>query len=254
MARAQLEVTHAGHAKECGEKCTKRLEPFGREGYSQNDEDGIIAEIFRRIGTTNKKFVEFGTGDGTENNTLFLLKQDWSGLWLEGSKDHHENQKAKYSRELREGRLTTVNAFLTVENIDSVIVDAGFSGEIDLLSIDVDGNDYHLWEAIYSASPRVAAIDYNAYVPPPVRWFMEYNETHAWDGTSTAIGASLQSLVELGFQKGYHLVGCNIVGLNAFFVRSDLIGKHFTANNSTIALHHPRRWWLDRVFHHTTVA
>ena len=107
--------THARYADK------KHLIPFGNKVYSQNDEDGIIAEIFNRIGTTNKVFVEFGVGDGLENNTLALLFQGWTGLWIDASQ--------KYARQIRGGlvktiaskRLVLINDFVKKDNVNSLI-------------------------------------------------------------------------------------------------------------------------------------
>ena len=225
-----------------------RLEGHGFKGYSQNDEDGIIQEIFRRIGTDKKTFVEFGTENGTQNNTVYLLHQGWKGLWLDGSQQHIDDQKRLFQWATENGQLTSVCSFLTLENINSVIGENGFQGDIDLLSIDIDGNDYHLWKAIDVVSPRVVVIEYNAYVPPPVEWIMPYQEDYVWDGISTYFNSSLASLAKLGISKGYSLVGCNITGLNAFFVRSDLVDGKFCADQDPRTLFHPRRYWLDSCF------
>lgn len=225
-----------------------RLEPFGTKRFSQNDEDGIIAEIFRRIGVTNRRFVEFGTGDGKENNTLSLLLQGWSGLWLEGDADKHMAQKRSFGHYVNQGSLVSKQAFLTRDNINAVISAAGLSGDIDLLSIDVDGNDLHLWKAISVIRPRVVVIEYNAYVAPPHRWVMPYSPAYVWNGKSTYFGASLSSLVALGESKGYRLVCCNLIGLNAFFVKHDCLASNFPYAGDIDQLYHPRRWWLDRVF------
>jgi hypothetical protein len=224
---------------------SKRLEPYGFKGFSQNDEDGIIGEIFNRIGTVDKTFVEFGTGNGLENNTLFLLKQDWCGLWLEGSTKDHQQQTNTFIKEITNSQLRCVNSFLTTDNINSVIESAGFRGEIDLLSIDVDGNDYHLWKSISVVQPRVVVIEYNAYIPPPIRWITLYKQDYVWDGKSTYFSASLSSMNELADSLGYSLVSCNITGLNAFFVRNDLLQNKFCDNRTPAELFHPRRWWLD---------
>src|SRR4029079_7267506 len=101
--------------------------------------------------------------------------------------------------------------------------DAGARGPVDLLSIDVDGNDYHLFEALSVLEPRVVVIEYNGYAPPPVLWVMEYGADQTGAGPHY-FGASLKSLELLAKKKGYTLVGCNLVGLNAFFVKSELVG------------------------------
>ena len=99
--------------------------------------------------------------------------------------------------------------------------------EFDLLSIDIDGNDYWVWQAVTHYKPRVVVIEYNALYGPSAPWIMEYNAAHCWDGTSCYHGASLKSLETLGAGKGYRLVGCDITGMNAFFVREDLVKNLF---------------------------
>lgn len=232
----------------------RRLELFGGSILSQNDEDGMIAEIFRRVGVTNRRFVEFGTGDGSENNTAALLIQGWSGVWLEGSAEHHATQRSVFDRAIRAGRLVTKQAFLTAENIDSTIASTGLAGPIDLLSIDVDGNDYHLWKAITVVQPRVVVIEYNACVEPPIEWTMPYHSGYVWSGRDAHFSASLAALAALGNRLGYSLVACNIVGLNAFFVKKDLVDGSFCDVDDVAALYHPRRSWLDDAFRHDRLS
>ena len=111
--------------------------------------------------------------------------------------------------------------------------------EIDLLSIDIDGNDYYVFKAINNINPRVVVIEFNAKFPPPMEWIMPYNPTHIWDGTDNQ-GASLQSLVNLGKTKGYNLVATNLNGVNAFFVREDLCGDKFS-QDSVAKLYNPMK-------------
>jgi hypothetical protein len=227
----------------------RRLERFGSKGYSQFDEDGVLQEIFRRVGVTNRRFLEIGTGDGRENNTVYLLCQGWGGVWIEADLGHHEIQRRAFKPAVDSSRLRPVHGFATRDNINELIEDTGgLQGPIDLLSIDIDGNDYHLLEAITVVAPRVIVIEYNAYIPPPVLWVMEYNPSHIYDEGSTYFGASLKSLELLGRKKGYTLVGCNLVGLNAFFVRTDLAGDLFAEEGQAERLFQPRRYWLDRAY------
>ena len=171
------------------EKC---LELYGFKVYSQNDEDGIIEEIFNRIGTTNKIFVEFGVSNCLECNSHYLLHKGWRGLWIEGSRKHFDEMFARFFPVIRIGQLGCINAFITKNNINDLIQSAKISGEIDLLSIDIDGNDYYVWEAINVVRPRAVVIEYNAKFPPPVEWIMEYEESHIWDITDD-FGASITS-------------------------------------------------------------
>jgi hypothetical protein len=205
------------------------LDSFGYQVYSQNDEDGIINEIFKRIGTTNKKFVEFGVQDGLESNCHFLLLQGWCGLWIDGDEKTFKGLEKYFLEPISTGQLTAINAFITIENINDlikswIVSEEGVMAEIDLLSIDIDGNDYWVWQAIKCIEPRVVVIEYNRKFPPPCEYIMEYNPNHIWDG-SDEYGASLKSLELLGDKLGYTLVGTN--GVNAFFVKKDLAKNLF---------------------------
>jgi hypothetical protein len=206
-----------------------RLERFGFRVHCQYDEDGLIAEIFRRIGTTSRTFVEFGAGIGTENCTGFLLMQGWRGLWIEGHKDFPFFATHTWGSEIRRGQLTLRNTFITVDTIDDTIRDGGFSGEIDFLAVDLDGNDYHVLERISAVAPRVICAEYNAVIPPGVFWRMERNDSFVWDTLDYRTGASLKALETLLDARGYALVGCSIAGVNAFFVRKDLTEGKFAA-------------------------
>lgn len=204
----------------------KSLIPYGHKIYSQNDEDGIIREIFNRIGTTNKTFVELGVGDGLENNTLALLFDDWKGLWVEGSSQNVDKIAKGYAKTISGGQLTVIQSMITKENINDTISSQLDCKEPDLLSIDLDGNDYHVFEAISGIKPRVVVMEYNAKFAPPVSYCMQYDAEHIWDGTDK-FGASLSFLEARLREKGYSLVGCNLTGANAFFVRQDLVENKF---------------------------
>ena len=220
----------------------KRLERHGFRAFSQNDEDGIVQEIFRRIGTGRKTFVEFGVQDGLQNNTRLLLYQGWRGHWIEADASACRSMRRAFAAEIATGQLQLCHGFVTTQNIVGLI-EAAQLGDIDLLSIDIDGNDYWIWEAI-SLSPRVLVIEYNAKFPPPTTWVMQYNPQHRWDYTDYQ-GASLESLCELGRRKGYTLVGCCLAGVNAFFVRNDLLNDCF-APPDTSALYNPPRYYMQR--------
>lgn len=214
------------------------LDRFGYKVYSQNDEDGIIQEIFKRIGTTNKVFVEFGVEDGLESNGHFLLFTGWKGLWIDGNKKSVKKIKKHFEKPLSTKQLNVMNAFITIETVNKLIgQDANINGEIDLLSIDIDGNDYWIWEKINCISPRVVIIEYNAKFPPPCQWVMPYNDSHVWDGSDN-YGASLKSLELLGNQLGYTLVGTNKNGINAFFVKKDLTKGLFADPSTAENLYH----------------
>ena len=216
------------------------LEQHGYKVYSQNYEDGVIQEIFKRIGTTNKKFIEFGVQDGIESNTHYLLLLGWSGLWIEGSEEHCNTIKRKFKETVISGQLKLCNAFITKSNINLLFSQSGYRGEIDLLSIDIDGNDYHVLEAITEVNPRVISIEFNSLFPPECHWVMPYNENHVVTDNSY-FGASLLALEQLCARKGYQLVGTNITAVNAFFVRKDLTADLFPLPATAENLYNPLR-------------
>lgn len=222
----------------------KRLERFGFKVYSQNDEDGILAEIFRRIGVGGQKFFEFGAQTGVECNTHFLLHQDWNGYWAEANKSFVSAIHTRFRRVVDEGRLVVLNEFITVDNINRLIQRMG-NTELDLLSIDIDFNDYWMFKAL-DARPRVIVIEFNAKFPPPMRHVVKYDSHFEVDG-SDYFGCSLQSLTDMANAKGYTLVGCNIIGVNAFFVRSDLCHDLFATPATAAHLYQPPRYEIQRM-------
>jgi hypothetical protein len=204
--------------------------------YSQNGEDGILLRIFSIIGTTDRRFVEVGSGDATECNTRNLWEGwGWSGLLVEG-----DPELAAVADEGTPEHVLVRQCFVDAENIDQLIRSSGVSGDIDLLSIDIDGNDYWVWCAIDAVSPRVVVIEYNAAFGPEVSATVPYEPDRVADfGRSLAervyCGASLAALVRLGSEKGYALVGCDSSGVNAFFVRRDCLVQPLTEMEASAA-------------------
>ncbi|MFV2061145.1 MAG: FkbM family methyltransferase [Gammaproteobacteria bacterium] len=221
----------------------KHLIRFGEKIYSQNEEDGIIKEIFNRIGVTNKIFVEFGIGDGLENNTLALLLSDWKGLWMDGSTRSINNIKDHFKCVINNNRLKALEIFVTKENINELISTNIDEKEIDLLSIDIDGNDATIFKAITAISARVVVIEYNSKFPPPVKFSVDYDPTHNWQGDDY-MGASISYLEDCFNEKGYKLVGCDLLGTNAFFVRDDLVGDKFLQPYTAEHHYEPARYHL----------
>jgi hypothetical protein len=221
----------------------KRLESYGFCSFSQNDEDGILQEIFRRIGLETGSFVEFGVQDGLQNNTRLLLYRGWKGLWIEADARGCRKIRRVFRAELASGQLQLLESFVTRENI-AALIESSRLAPIDLLSIDIDGNDYWVWDAL-TIQPRVVVIEFTANFRPPTSWVMEYNAAHRWDYTDYQ-GASLQSLHDLGRKKGYRLVGCGLAGVNAFFVREDLTHDHFP-EPLVAALYNPPRFYLQHI-------
>lgn len=207
--------------------------------FSQNQEDGMIAEVFRRIGTTSRRFIEFGVEDGLECNSAFLLLQGWQGAWIEGSAASAAKARAAFAGYPVE----VVGRMITVENADSMITELARGQPLDLLSIDVDSIDYWLWRAITTVKPRLVVIEYNATWPPFVRKTIAHDPALRGVGDNY-FGASLGALEALGREKGYALVGCTLAGVNAFFVREDLVGDHFSAPFTAENHYEPPRYDL----------
>jgi hypothetical protein len=195
------------------------LRAFERRVHAQNGEDGILEEILNRIGTTTRTFVEFGVESGAECNCARLANElGWEGLFLEANDVHFKNLAVRY-REYPKVRC--VQAKVTTANIESLLAASDVPTEFDVLSIDIDGNDYWVWASICRWRPRVVIIEYNASYPPPRKWVMKEDQNCRWNGTNYH-GASLASLTALGRVKGYTLVSTNSTGINAFFVRDEL--------------------------------
>jgi len=180
-----------------------------RRVYSQNGEDGVIERLFEVIGTTNKFCVEFGVRDGEECNTrqLLLSLTGWAGLWFDGV------SRPGIQRE-----------HFTTENVNLIFATNAVPLAFDLLSIDIDGNDYWVFCAL-EFRPRVVVIEYNASVPPTESRTIAYDPAHRWDGSSDYYGASLLALERLGRRKGYTLVYCESRGVNAFFVETEIVER-----------------------------
>jgi hypothetical protein len=222
-----------------------------RKIYSQNGEDGIIEYIFSKIGTTNKFCVEFGVGNGFECNTVHLLeKKGWKGLMMDYGADQeiqwdgvikkawsnrnlgllynirkdarflkkvlsHTKRSQRFQRDVKMEKVTA-------ENIQDLFKKYNVPKDFDLLSIDIDFNDYWVWKSIVDYSPRVVVIEYNSSIPPTESKVVPYNPDARWDGTNY-FGASLLALRNLGLAKGYTLIGCDSFGVNAFFCKNELV-------------------------------
>jgi hypothetical protein len=198
---------------------------------SQWGEDGIIQYLIHHVPVENKTFVEFGASNYLESNTRFLLiNNNWSGLVMDGSSENVDFIKSDpiYWRH----NLKAECAFITKDNINDLLTGNGMSGDIGLLSIDVDGNDYWVWKEIDVISPRIVVLEYNSRFGPDRAVTIPYDEhfiRHQAHHSCIYYGASLRALVNLGKRKGYTFVGCNANGVNAFFVRSDLLHEPLQA-------------------------
>ncbi len=194
------------------------LNKYGKKCFSQSDEDGITLEILRRLSLSKGCYAELGVGDGLENNTLILAALGWQGFWI-------GNEELAFSYK-NSDRFTYIRDWVNLENIiNHFKVQFNEFGieNLDVLSVDLDGNDIYFVEKLLenNISPKLFIVEYNAKFPPPVMFQIDYNQNHAWNGDDY-FGASIASYVELFKKYGYKIVCCNShAGTNAFFVKSD---------------------------------
>ena len=206
------------------------INKFGIKIYSQNEEDGIILYIFKHIGIKTKRFIEIGVENGTECNTTNLLKNfGWKGVQIEGDKKLYQDAKIKMKEilDMKIKNLKLLNVFVKIENINQIIKKNTFNQELDLLSIDIDGNDFWIWKTINCIKPRVVIIEYNSFFGPKLSATIKYDSNFNWDhkNNKSYYGASLKALEKLGKKKKYTLAGVDRNGVNAFFIRNDLAKK-----------------------------
>jgi hypothetical protein len=195
--------------------------------FSQWGEDGIIQHLIRNIPIERKLFVEFGVENYVEANTRFLLTNNyWAGLVIDGSASNIEF--IKRDPIYWACNLKAEHAFVTRENINGILAQAGIAGDIGLLSIDIDGNDYWLWDAINSISPRIVICEYNGHFGPTARVSTPYDPRFVRENAHHSkiyYGASIAALNSLAESRNYSLAASNNAGNNVFFVRNDVLGS-----------------------------
>lgn len=195
--------------------------------FSQWGEDGLIQYLVHNVKIDRKIFVEFGVENYSEANTRFLLSNNsWSGLILDGNKDNIEF--VKKDPIYWACNLKAECSFVTKENINELITRNGIVGDIGLLSVDIDGNDYWVWEAINCVSPRIVVCEYNSLFGPAAKVTTPYAPDFVRGSahfSKVYYGASVSALSELAEKKGYSLVASNTAGNNLFFVRNDVVGN-----------------------------
>lgn len=214
--------------------------------YSQHEEDGILLFIFSLIGTTNKRCVEICAGDGIECNTAnLIINHRWIGLLCDGKEKNTVKAKKFYSRhpDTIYWQPTIVKEWITKDNVNKLIESNGFAGEIDLLSLDIDGIDYWLWKEITVISPRVVVLEFNHLWGPDASVTVPYSDDFLAEFTqygSDYAGASLKAFVKLSREKGYRLVGTNAIATNAFFIRNDISCNWLPEIGTSNCFEHPR--------------
>lgn len=192
--------------------------------YSQWGDDGIIQYLIRNVPLQSESFIEFGVEDYGEANTRFLLVNDnWRGLIIDGSRDFMD--RVRTSDMYWRHDLTAVDAFITRDNINEIISANGFSGTLGILSIDIDGNDYWVWEAINVVDPAIVIVEYNSVFGSKRAITVPYDKDFRRANAHSSYlfwGCSLRALCLLSEKKGYVFVGCNSNGNNAYFVKRSL--------------------------------
>lgn len=183
--------------------------------FSQNDEDRILKEILERINLKNGTFVEFGPGNGLENNSIALLQNGWKGIWIGGEDlaiEIPKNDTLKFFKD-----------WITLEKLERYLPIIK-NIQPNFISMDLDGNDYYFMEYLLSngINPTIIIQEYNGFFPFGIKWVQKYNPFHVWDGTNH-YGASLQAYIELFEKYGYSLLCCNLTGVNSFFIKNSLL-------------------------------
>ena len=207
----------------------ERLQDAEFKVFSQFGEDGILQYLARETGLRRSEhsFVEFGVQNYSESNTRFLLMNDhWRGLIIDGSKEYMDSVRSQdlYWRH----DLTAVDAWIDRDNINQLIGDAGFSGEIGLLSVDIDGNDYWVWERIDVINPVIVVVEWNSVFGPDHAISVPYEPAFQRQQAHHSClywGASIRAFEHLAGQRGYALFGSNTAANNLFFVRKDRLGR-----------------------------
>ncbi len=212
-------------------KESRKLQDYEYKVFSQCGEDGIIQRLINVIEIANKTFIEFGVEDFSESNCRYLLMKDnWSGFVIDGSASDIERLKQSYFYWKYE--LGSLAAFVTKENINDLLAKSGFGKDLGILSIDLDGIDYYVLEAISFFQPRILICEYNAVFGATRKISVPYDagfdrvEKHY---SGLYWGASLAAMAHLAKKKGYSLVGTNAFSFNAFFVRNDLLNGRVEA-------------------------
>jgi len=220
-----------------------QLSDTGFRVYSQFEEDGILLYVFAAIGVEHKTFIDIGSGDGINSNCAnFAVNFGWRGLFVDGNPVNIKRGKAYYTRNPDTALYppTFVQAFIQAENINQLIHDNGFAGGVDLMSIDIDGNDYWIWDALTIVEPRVVIIEthtefgMNSIVVP-------YDKDYRYPGRHPDYhGASPVAMEKLARRKGYRLVGANHYGFNTIYIKNGIGEDILPPVSVESILQHPR--------------
>lgn len=207
------------------QECKKDIKKAEFKVFSQWGDDGIIQFLINYLDIEESTFIEFGVENYKEANTRYLLiNNNWKGLIIDGSTENI--QSIKNEDIYWKHDLTVVGKFITKENINQIISSNGFNGEIGILHIDIDGNDYWIWNEITVVNPAIVIVEYNSTFGDSNFWTIPYIEDFVWTNyhhSNLYYGASVPAFCDLADKKGYCFIGCNSNGNNAYFVRKDKV-------------------------------
>jgi len=192
------------------------IEHSERKIYSQHGEDGIIETLLKIIPVSHKYIVEFGAYDGVGmSNSRHLIKdKDWKSLLIEADNKLFAKLKRLYSKN---DQVTTINEFITEENINAIFRKSNVPQDLEILSIDVDSIDYYIWRGLTDFRPKIVIVEYNSSISPDKDYIVPKHQAIELGGTSLE-GASISSWNKLGIEKGYQLIYGELYGSNLFFI------------------------------------
>ncbi|PZX16777.1 hypothetical protein LX69_01847 [Breznakibacter xylanolyticus] len=210
--------------------------------FSQFEEDGLLLYIFSIIGMEKKVFIEIGADDGINSNCANLYFHfGWHGLFVDGNPESVRRGVRFYKKYPHPWlyQPSFVCSKVTRENINEIIEKNGIKGEVGLLSIDIDGNDYWIWDSIEVVSPQVVIIEtHNEFGLENI--VVPYDPNYSYPGKHPIYhGASPVAMNKLANKKGYRLVGANELGFNFIFVRNDLVPHELPEVAVESLLNHP---------------
>ena len=214
--------------------------------HSQHEEDGIIHYIFSLIGITNMKAIEICAGDSISSNLAnLIINHKWIALLIEGDKKMVNKAKKFYNQhpDTKYWPPVILNEWITTKNVNNILDKSNFTGEIDLLSLDIDGIDYWLWKSITVINPRVVVVEFNHLWGAEKAVTVPYDDDFKTQITkygSDYAGASLSAFIKLGKKKGYRLIGTNLIATNAFFIRNDITHDWLPEIDPSSCFNHPR--------------
>jgi len=208
------------------------LQQYRHDVTTQTGEDGIFAEVFKRIGVKHSIVCDVGASDGLiYSNSWVLVNEGWSGILIEGDRSRFDSLVECYKDKDSYNRVVLVNALVdSATTLDSIIDASAVPEDFDFLSIDVDGIDWHIWKSLVKYKPRVVCIEFNPSMPNNVFYVQD-------EDVSVQKGSSLRAMIALGKEKGYELVATT--DFNAIFVRDEYFPLFGIADNSIHAMHSP---------------